>query len=1821
MEDVGSLKVSLGLDSAEFTQRIQDINRKLKAVTSEFKSAGDGTKKWQNSLEGMNAKLDSVNRKMELQREKVKSLKQRYDEISAAQGKNSKAAENLLIAYNQSVAAMNRMESESKQLTSRINEQSNGFTQLSQSSEASLEKIATKMRLLQSRFQATTAGISDLTSEAQKLQQKSELLTNTLQLQEQEVEQLKRLYKESARAKGADSQETQELAIRYNQALASMRQTESELSRTTREIEEQSNAWNRLRTRMQNVGERFQDVGGRMQSVGSEISQSFGVAFLAVGGALGLSAKKAMDFESQMSSVKSVMSPAEVNQFGDSLEKLAVKMGADTKYSAIEAAQGIEELIKAGVSVSDIMNGGLEGALSLATAGELELADAAEIASTALNAFKDDNISVTRAADLLAGAANASATSVSEMKFGLSAVSAVASGVGLSFEDTSTALATFANNGLKGSDAGTSLKTMLMNLTPKTDAQIGAFEQLGLGTMNVTAGYNYLVKNGMNPATKTVGDVTEGLMKMAKEMAGAKASTEKQSKEFDKLAKTSGFASSAFYDQNGNIKSMAEIAGILQKSLNGLNSEQRQTYLYTMFGSDAIRAANILYKEGSQGVSDMATAMNKIKSADVAAEKLNNVKGKIEQLKGTLETAAISIGNSLLPAIEKVVSVVQTFTDKFNGLSPKMQSFITIGAVVSAAIFGIVTAMGVLLTVVGGAVSGLGAIAGAFGIAGGAAGLFGSALAVLTGPIGLTIAAIAGIGIASYKIAKDMRQSSIEVDLFGNNVSKGTQKALGSFMKLSDSATVSLNQLSFSGQTVSSKMATDITNNFDRMGEQIKSSLQKKGAEQLSTMQDFFSKSSALTDKEEKGIVAKIQQSQKDQQKAIDQGQQRVKQILEKARNEKRSITDKERAEINKIQEKMTQTAVKTLTANQREQKVILERMKAEAGDISAKQAAEVVKNSVKQKNAVVKDANEQYNKAVAAIIKQRDEAKTISADQANKLIADAKKQRDNTVKHAEEMHNKVVAQAKQQAKGHVGQVDWETGQVLSKWEVFKNNVGTKFSNIKSAVSKKLEEMKKDGQEKWESMKTTAGKKIEEMKTSISNKMSDVKTKIQTKWKEAENFFKSIDLTSVGRDIIDGLIKGIANAGEKLKKKAQDMAESIVTTMKKALIIKSPARRLRDEVGQHIPSGVAVGMDAKKNLVTAAAERLALATIPNFTKAIAVTTQQLNQFNSIIKSVQKTNEQELKKIHTDGHKEREKITKEANDRIAVIEQRARNNKRKLTVNEQFQISQIEKKAAENRTKSTENEAKKAKAVQQSINSDKLKALQDFAKQQVDAGKMTTEQEIAFWKKAVAYFKQGTKERLEATKSYNEAVQRLNKETFDKEKEWISEKKDLNELSLLEEYKAWEAIAKRYKKGTEERKEADKEVAKLKKQINDELISAQDDYNSKMKQASDQLKDDLLKTEQEYGDKIKALKDKLAQDEVKLKEDTEAKIAEINRQMMENEQKLNDEYQKAIDDRAKSLYSFAGIFDEVSRKNVSGKSLMDNLSNQVNALEDYQSNINELQAKGISGALLEELQQQGVKSVDQIKAVNSLSEDELQQYVKLWQQKSSLAREQAVKESEGLRIETQLKIQQMKAESITQVEQLRADYVTNLATMREQANVEIQQHTTDMTNAIKKLKENTAILVKGYQKEYLDRIKEIRVGSEDEFNAMTATMPQIGKNAIEKLMEGMKGMESSLVGLANSMASKVQSSIASALDVSTSSIKVPSVSVAASNMASVASGTTKGTSSSSGNATKAVVQPQNILTQNVTINSAKAMNPSEIARQNQLLLQNMAFKLR
>jgi len=418
-------------------------------------------------------------------------------------------------------------------------------------------------------------------------------------------------------------------------------------------------------SKMKDFGKQMSDMGANLTRIGETITSAVSQPIIDFGKS---ALNTAADFESGLSAVKAVSGATSDEMV--KLKELALEMGAKTAFSALEATAGIEELIKAGVTVEDILSGGLQGALDLAAAGELDLASAAEIASTALNAFKSDALTVTEAANLLAGAANASATDVEELKYGLSQVASVASSVGLSFDDTVTALALFAQNGLKGGDAGTSLKSMLLNLQPASDKQAQLFKELGL-----------ITEEGANQ----------------------------------------------FFNASGQLKSLEEVSAILTGSLSGLTDQQRIAALEIMFGSDAIRAANILYKEGSEGVTKMYGAMSQISAVEVANEKLNNYKGTLENLKGSIETASIVVGERFLPVLKELAEKAMAAVNAFAEMPPEMQNIVIIIAAVVAGI-------GPLLIIIGTLAGSIGSIIGI--------------IATLAASIEIVLPIIAGIVVA-----------------------------------------------------------------------------------------------------------------------------------------------------------------------------------------------------------------------------------------------------------------------------------------------------------------------------------------------------------------------------------------------------------------------------------------------------------------------------------------------------------------------------------------------------------------------------------------------------------------------------------------------------------------------------------------------------------------------------------------------------------------------------------------------------------------------------------------------------------------------------------------------------------------------------------------------------------------------------------------------------------------------------------------------------------------------------------------------------------------
>ncbi|HEX3018617.1 MAG TPA: hypothetical protein VHP31_12305 [Caproicibacter sp.] len=279
--------------------------------------------------------------------------------------------------------------------------------------------------------------------------------------------------------------------------------------------------------------------------------------------------------------------------------------------------------------------------------------------------------------------------------------------------------------------------------------------------------------------------------------------------------------------------------------------------------------------------------------------------------------------------------------------------------------------------------------------------------------------------------------SAVQIKKLGDNVSDSTKRAIEAFQALSTNADKSLKELEWSGETVTKAMADGINKNVQDMADNTIAGFKRQRDESIKNIEDLATLSGGLSKQETNEIVNNINSGYDKKIKAEQENEAKIKTILDKAAKEKRSLTKSESEQINTIHSQMYDTGIKALSKNQVEEQAILENMRVNHTALSAQEAADIVKNSKTTTDKVIADANTKYNDTVAAIIRERDDTHSISSDQADKLIKNAAKERDETVKSAQDKHQKVVAEAKKQSGECVNQVDWQNGQVKSKWDVF----------------------------------------------------------------------------------------------------------------------------------------------------------------------------------------------------------------------------------------------------------------------------------------------------------------------------------------------------------------------------------------------------------------------------------------------------------------------------------------------------------------------------------------------------------------------------------------------------------------------------------------------------------------------------------------------------------------------------------------------------------------------------------------------------------------
>jgi TP901 family phage tail tape measure protein len=384
------------------------------------------------------------------------------------------------------------------------------------------------------------------------------------------------------------------------------------------------------------------DVGATLENIGGamqNVGRSLTATFTLPVVLAGTKAFQVMkDFDQNLNVLKAV-SGATSEEF-EKLKNLARELGADLTLPGTSAADAASAMAELAKAGLSVneVMGAARGVLQLSAAGQIDNARAAEITANALNAFKLKGEDAVHVADLLAAAANASSADVSEMADSLQMAAAVMAMSDQSIEETTTALGLLANAGIQGSDAGTSLKQMFLALETPASTQKAIMKKYAL----------------------------------------------------------------SIYDAAGNMKSMRQIIEDFSKKLGGLNDKQRNYALGVLFGSDAIRAANIVLMQGVDAYDQMYNSVNKVGAASRLAQSLmEGLPGVVENIKSSFETAAIAAIEPLKDDLIAIGNTIAKVLNAFSSLPAPVREVIAKMVLLGAAIGPALFVLGSLVTTVG----------------------------------------------------------------------------------------------------------------------------------------------------------------------------------------------------------------------------------------------------------------------------------------------------------------------------------------------------------------------------------------------------------------------------------------------------------------------------------------------------------------------------------------------------------------------------------------------------------------------------------------------------------------------------------------------------------------------------------------------------------------------------------------------------------------------------------------------------------------------------------------------------------------------------------------------------------------------------------------------------------------------------------------------------------------------------------------------------------------------------------------------------------------
>lgn len=583
---------------------------------------------------------------------------------------------------------------------------------------------------------------------------------------------------------------------------------------------------------------------------------------------------------------------------GEDFEKLknqAIDLGASTAFSSKEAAQGMENLASAGFSTQEIMTA-MPGMLDLAASSGEDLASSADIASSTLRGFGLSADQAGHVADVLAKNASKTNAAVKDTGEAMKYIAPVAQEAGWSLESVAAAIGEMANSGIKGSSSGTSLRSMFSSLV-------------------------------------------------------------KPSKEAGEAMESMGFKA---YGADGKMKSLSTLITDLDKSTANMTTQQKENTIATLFGQEAMSGILTLIKSGSSGLDELTDSYKNSEGAakEMAKTMQDNAKSSVEQMVGSLETAAIKVEESFAPMITELANHIGDLADQFSKLTPEQQMFYVKMLAGAAAIGPVLKGIGGLTSGISGLLKIGGKIGTLFGVesmaATGGVGGLATGLSALTpaiipvaaafGTLGLAMAAIStsnkqmqdklssttdgmsdwekainGMTGYTFKSKKELQDLGIEYKEFGDNISDNFKKKVEESTETLHKFELFLRTMNLDG-IISDSESTDFNNQIDKMIGSSISTIEAKKTESQEALRKLFVLDDNTIDATEQATIDAVTKGFDAQIKSENELKTEVLAIKQKAVDEKRALNEQEIKDIRDKTNKIKEIELAAIGGNEEEQ-------------------------------------------------------------------------------------------------------------------------------------------------------------------------------------------------------------------------------------------------------------------------------------------------------------------------------------------------------------------------------------------------------------------------------------------------------------------------------------------------------------------------------------------------------------------------------------------------------------------------------------------------------------------------------------------------------------------------------------------------------------------------------------------------------------------------------------------------------------------------------------------------------------------------------------